>query len=54
MPKYYIEVEWTNDMTYETDEEDEDKILEEISNNGELDMLCQGSVLGFSCKKIED
>lgn len=54
MPKYYIEVEWTNYMTYETDEEDEEKILDEIVNNGTLDDLCSGSVLGFSCEKVED
>ncbi len=54
MPKYYIEVQWTNYITYETDEEDEDKILNEITNNGTLEDLCCGSDLGYSCKKIEN
>lgn len=51
MPKYYIEVQWTNYITYETDEEDEDKILNEITNNGTLENLCCGSDLDYSCKK---
>jgi hypothetical protein len=55
MPKYQIEVSWSNDAEYETDEDlDEEGVLEEIIHNGTLDMLCSGSELSFSCKKIED